>query len=80
MTTKKEGRNASYRCTYPMWWMYSSALSMPNKIYAMVNSFMPSEKCVQIKSLADPEEQSIVKPVPSYMLTLYRMVFPHRRP
>lgn len=41
-----------------MWWMYSRALSMPSKIYAMVSSAMPSVKCVQIRSLADPERPS----------------------
>lgn len=44
----------AHRCTYPMWWMYSRALSMPSKMYAMVSSLIPSVKCVQIKSLADP--------------------------
>lgn len=43
-----------------MWWMYSRALSMPNKMYAMVSSLIPSEKCVQIRSLADPERPSII--------------------
>lgn len=45
-----------YRWTYPMWWMYSRALSMPSKMYAMVSSLMPSVKCVQIRSLAEPEK------------------------
>lgn len=54
MWCKSAFRN-SYRCTYPMWWMYSRALSMPSKMYAMVSSLIPSVKCVQIRSLADPE-------------------------
>lgn len=41
-----------------MWWMYSRALSMPSKMYAMVSSAIPSAKCVQIRSLADPERPS----------------------
>lgn len=31
---------------------------MPSKMYAMVSSLIPSEKCVQIRSLADPKSPS----------------------
>lgn len=62
-----------------MWWMYSRALSMPNKMYAMVSSLIPSVKCVQIRSLADPETPSstdnlLVQATKKIMTTIYTYV------